>query len=156
MWLFAGHHNPTPACSSATSALEDAGGAAVWLVLGLRGIRDKRNAAPVKSPGCGAEPSDLTERIKLLFVHYASGSTTAVIRLSHNSRTVFLEIEDHGKGISKDKLNGHSGVGITGMRERVRHLRGDMSIESNGSGTKVCVMLPMLANLSKRNDQIQG
>jgi len=30
-----------------------------------------------------------------------------------------------------------TGVGIGGMRERVRHLRGNLVIESNGSGTKV-------------------
>jgi len=36
-----------------------------------------------------------------------------------------------------------SGVGIRGMRERVRHFRGELVIESNSSGTKVSATLPL-------------
>jgi len=35
-----------------------------------------------------------------------------------------------------------SGVGITGMRERVRHLGGELNIQSDSSGTIVSVVLP--------------
>jgi signal transduction histidine kinase len=38
-----------------------------------------------------------------------------------------------------------TGVGIRGMRERVRHFGGDLVIESDGSGTKVYATLPMKA-----------
>ena len=41
-----------------------------------------------------------------------------------------------------------TGVGIRGMQERVRHLRGDLVIESNGSGTKVYATLPLTTSLS--------
>ena len=46
-----------------------------------------------------------------------------------------------------------TGVGIRGMRERVRHFRGDLVIESNGSGTKVYATLPLKTAVSghKRN-----
>jgi signal transduction histidine kinase len=61
---------------------------------------------------------------------------------------VALEIEDQGRGIPADKLDGihgrRSGVGITGMRERVRHLNGSMEIHSNGTGTKISVAWPLL------------
>jgi len=36
-----------------------------------------------------------------------------------------------------------TGVGIRGMRERVRHFRGNLVIESNGSSTKVYATLPL-------------
>lgn len=36
-----------------------------------------------------------------------------------------------------------TGVGIRGMRERVRHFLGDLVIESNGSGTKIFATLPL-------------
>lgn len=36
-----------------------------------------------------------------------------------------------------------SGVGIRGMRERVRQFHGDLVIESNSCGTKVCASLPL-------------
>jgi PAS domain S-box-containing protein len=81
-------------------------------------------------------------------IHRHSGSETATIRLSRNPDSVALEIQDEGSGIAAEKLDGiraqRSGVGITGMRERVRHLKGSMDIHSNGTGTKVSVTLPVL------------
>jgi signal transduction histidine kinase len=48
-----------------------------------------------------------------------------------------------------------TGVGIRGMRERVRHLRGDLVIESNGSGTKVYATLRLTASLSPHKSDTQ-
>jgi signal transduction histidine kinase len=79
-------------------------------------------------------------------IHRHSGSKTATIRLSRNSDNVFLEIQDYGKGISPEKLAAikaqRSGVGITGMRERVRHFNGVMDIQSSGTGATVSVAFP--------------
>jgi len=36
-----------------------------------------------------------------------------------------------------------AGMGIRGMREGVRHFRGDLVVESNGFGTRVCARLPL-------------
>jgi glucose-6-phosphate-specific signal transduction histidine kinase len=38
-----------------------------------------------------------------------------------------------------------TGVGITGMRERVRYLHGPLNISSNASGTRISVMLPIVS-----------
>jgi PAS domain S-box-containing protein len=79
-------------------------------------------------------------------IHRHSGSKTAAIRLSRSTSEVVLEIQDHGKGMSPEKLAGiqvrSSGVGMTGMRERVRHLGGVLTIESSDRGTKISVTLP--------------
>jgi PAS domain S-box-containing protein len=76
-----------------------------------------------------------------------SGSETASIRLKRADESVFLEIEDKGRGIPAKKLAEiqaqRSGVGITGMRERVRHLGGALDIQSIGGGTKVSVTIPI-------------
>jgi PAS domain S-box-containing protein len=81
-------------------------------------------------------------------IHRHSGSKTATIRLSRNPDGVTLEIQDEGRGMPAEKLNGihaqRSGVGITGMRERVRHLKGSMDIRANGTGTTISVALPVL------------
>jgi signal transduction histidine kinase len=83
----------------------------------------------------------------LMNIHRHSGSKTATIQLSRAAERVFLEVQDKGKGISAEKLTEiqaqHSGVGITGMRERVRHLGGDINIESNSRGTNISVMFPV-------------
>jgi PAS domain S-box-containing protein len=80
-------------------------------------------------------------------IHRHSGSKTATIRLSRSFESVALEIQDNGKGIPLEKLDGihaqRSGVGFAGMRERVRHLKGIMDIHSSGTGTTVSVTLPV-------------
>jgi PAS domain S-box-containing protein len=79
-------------------------------------------------------------------IHRHSGSKTATIRLSRSADSVLLRIEDHGNGISPEKLTAiraqRTGVGITGMRERVRHLKGVMDIQSNGTGATISVTFP--------------
>jgi PAS domain S-box-containing protein len=80
-------------------------------------------------------------------IHRHSGSKTATIRLSRNAVSVFLAIEDRGEGISPEKLAAiraqRTGVGITGMRERVHNLKGVMEIYSNGTGATLSVVLPV-------------
>jgi PAS domain S-box-containing protein len=80
-------------------------------------------------------------------VHRHSGSKNAAIRISRETESVSLEIEDEGKGISPEKLAGiqgrSSGVGITGIRERARHFGGVVDIQSSGRGTKILVNLPV-------------
>jgi len=79
-------------------------------------------------------------------IHRHSGSKSAVIRFARHPSTVSMEVEDRGKGISPEKLaeiqSQSSGVGIRGMRERVRQFNGEMNIKSSGSGTNICVTLP--------------
>ena len=79
-------------------------------------------------------------------VHRHSGSGKAAIRIARNGDRVSLEVADKGKGLSADKLAGiragRSGVGITGIRERVRHLKGTVDIDSNQSGTRISIVVP--------------
>jgi signal transduction histidine kinase len=80
-------------------------------------------------------------------IHRHSGSKTALIRIGRERESVRVEVRDHGKGISPERLleiQSHgSGVGIRGIRERIRQFHGEMKIESNGSGTSVLVNIPM-------------
>jgi PAS domain S-box-containing protein len=80
-------------------------------------------------------------------VHRHSGSKTATIRLTREPSSVTLEVQDQGHGISAEKLaeiqTQGSGVGIQGMRERVRQFHGEMTIESNGEGTRILVVVPV-------------
>ena len=80
-------------------------------------------------------------------VHRHSGSKTALIRVAREGESVRTEVRDQGKGISSERLleiRAHGGgVGISGIRERIRQLHGEMKIESNGSGTSVIVSIPM-------------
>lgn len=81
-------------------------------------------------------------------VHRHSGSKTALVRLSRKHGCVHLEISDEGRGIPVDKqidLNssGTMGVGVPGMRERVKQLGGTLRVDSSGKGTTVTATLPI-------------
>jgi CheY-like chemotaxis protein len=84
-------------------------------------------------------------------VHRHSGSQSVSIRLSVEEESVRLEIEDKGKGIPAEDLTKQGaaplGVGIQGMRERMRQLSGTLEIASRpGSGTRVIATVPLSAN----------
>ena len=76
-----------------------------------------------------------------------SGGTAITVSLSQSGKEVTLEIEDNGRGMSAEELEqvegaASLGVGIAGMRERVRQLDGTFRISSSLSGTRVFVSLP--------------
>jgi signal transduction histidine kinase len=79
-------------------------------------------------------------------IHRHSESETASIRIARESNQIALDIRDQGKGMSPARLaeiqSGRSGVGIGGMRERLRQFEGTMNIESDSSGTRVFATIP--------------
>jgi signal transduction histidine kinase len=79
-------------------------------------------------------------------IHRHSGSKTASIRIVQDDEALVLEVRDEGRGMPAERLpeiqSRGSGVGIRGMRERVLQFSGTMSIESDGSGTRIQVVTP--------------
>ncbi len=65
-------------------------------------------------------------------VHRHAASPWAAIRLKVQSNSVMLEIEDAGRGF--DTTARALGVGLAGMRERIRHIGGIFSVEATSSG----------------------
>jgi len=62
-------------------------------------------------------------------------------RLSYKARELCLELRDDGEGFKVKER--HDGVGLTGMRERVEQMGGELKIiSSRGKGTKITVVLP--------------
>jgi signal transduction histidine kinase len=85
-------------------------------------------------------------------IHRHSGSPIAKIRVAHSDGLVHIEVEDRGKGIPPEKLMemdsaGMAGVGVRGMRERIRQLGGRLDIDSSSRGTIIRASLPV-ANTS--------
>jgi signal transduction histidine kinase len=81
-------------------------------------------------------------------IHRHSGSATATIRIAASDGQILVEVEDRGKGIPAERQTemastGIPGVGIRGMRERLRQLGGNLEIQSNGKGTLVVARLPV-------------
>ena len=89
-------------------------------------------------------------------VHRYSGSATAFVRAQSDHAKVGLEIGDFGKGMSQESNKPDRtsvaplGVGIQGMKERVRQLSGTLEITSRpGKGTLVTAVLPVSSRRSE-------
>jgi PAS domain S-box-containing protein len=80
-------------------------------------------------------------------IHRHSGSKRAAIRVFGSALEICLEVRDYGKGMPSLNENGssllRSGVGIQGMRERLRQLNGHLEILSFPDGTQVTARLPL-------------
>ena len=94
-------------------------------------------------------------------IHRHSGSQVARIQIRRRHDQVLVQIADKGRGIPLEKqeemaTNGTPGVGIRGMRERLRQLGGTLEIASNGSGTVVTVSLPVAEKAKAETVSIAG
>lgn len=86
-------------------------------------------------------------------IHRHSGGASAAIRVRVEDHEIFVEVQDQGKGISREKqlelrTSGRTGVGFRGMRERLRQLGGTLDIRSDATGTVVSAALPLPMNAS--------
>ncbi|MGA9527860.1 MAG: DUF4118 domain-containing protein [Terriglobales bacterium] len=94
-------------------------------------------------------------------VHRHSGASAVNINVRGEAGQIYLEISDNGRGIPDERLtqlqDGDGvGVGLAGMRERVRELRGSMEIHSGNTGTQVSVAIPLPQRTSIKSVQDDG
>ena len=79
-------------------------------------------------------------------IHRHAGSPTASVRIFREGEQVQVRITDQGKGMPPGLFNGKgmpkAGVGVQGMRERLRQLKGKLEIHSGPGGTTVHATLP--------------
>ena len=134
--------------------LDEAGLASAlsWYVQGLA-ERSQMAIDLSTSEGLGRLPADMEIAIFrivqecLTNIHRHAESKTASIRVVREKASVRIEVRDEGKGISPERLadiqTQGSGVGISGIRERLRQFHGAMKIESNSSGTTVSATIPI-------------
>ncbi len=123
-----------------------------WYVQGL-GERSGLAVDLSVAEDLGRLPADMELAIfrlvqeSLTNVHRHSGSKTARIQISREAGEIRVAVRDDGKGISPSRLieiqTRGSGLGIRGLRERMRQFHGEIKIESNGSGTSVVANIPL-------------
>ena len=81
-------------------------------------------------------------------VHRHSRASEVSVCLLHRQEMIVLEIRDDGCGIPAERLDrlregsAETGVGLAGMRERMKELNGKLEIESNGCGTIMRAIVP--------------
>jgi two-component system NarL family sensor kinase len=126
-----------------------------WYAEGFQ-KRSSIHVSVVTAPGLGRLPAEVETALfrvvqeSLTNVHRYSGSPDAEIRISAADGQVRLEVLDHGKGIvsvPRAAVDGVAalGVGIPGMRERLRQLGGQLEVDFGRSGTRVTATVPFKA-----------
>ena len=73
-----------------------------------------------------------------------SGSATAKVELMSNENELCLIVSDQGRGFDSMVATDEGSLGLVSMRERVRLVRGQISVESRkGEGTRIKVQVPL-------------
>lgn len=72
-----------------------------------------------------------------------ANASEAMLNLIEENGNLELIVEDNGKGMDSNKLSG--GIGLRNIRERVNYLKGELSIDSNSSGTTTIIKIPIYA-----------
>jgi signal transduction histidine kinase len=135
-----------------------------WYIQGLKdrtGLEIKLNV----SEGFGRLPRDMELIVYRLVqecltnIHRHSGSKTAAIDFVRDGDRFSLEIQDAGSGIPQEKLKllqlQGGGVGIRGMRERIRQFGGRMDIHSSDGGTTISFSFQLPNNIPPSSGNIE-
>jgi signal transduction histidine kinase/PAS domain-containing protein len=71
-------------------------------------------------------------------------ATRVQVDLERQASSLVLRVSDNGRGFDPQNLNGTKSLGLLGMRERVRLLKGELEIGgAPGQGTSVLVRIPL-------------
>ena len=78
-----------------------------------------------------------------------AGTEEARVSLIRSGRELILTVQDRGVGFDAAEVRSRAGLGLSSMGERVRLVRGELSVDSEpGQGTTVTVRVPAVGNES--------
>jgi signal transduction histidine kinase len=76
-----------------------------------------------------------------------ANATRVTVSLAERGAALALAVEDNGRGIREDEIDGRKSLGFLGLRERVLAFGGSIDAKGEeGKGTKVTVQIPMTAH----------
>ena len=80
----------------------------------------------------------------------------AAIRVTRDGSEVRVEVRDQGKGMPSGGNGSHRkvGVGIQGMRERIKQFGGRFEILSDKKGTAVVAIVPVPGSSAQTANQL--
>jgi len=119
-----------------------------WLVDGMKSrsnIEITLSVQPTDFPRSHIDLETAIFRIvqeSLMNIYRHAQAQTARIEINKQSEWVIVRVRDYGKGFPADVTTPKLGVGIGGMRERVRQFGGDLTISNAEPGTLVEAKLP--------------
>ncbi len=121
----------------------------------VEGFRQRTGIAATLERDPGFEPLNAELDVAIFRVvqecltnlHRHSGCPEVTVRLLRSSVEVRLELKDRGRILTVDKrlsVPDHAamGAGFRGMRERILHLGGNLTIATNAGGTTIAITFP--------------
>jgi two-component system, NarL family, sensor kinase len=83
-------------------------------------------------------------------VHRHAEATSVAVMVHRDARELYVEVRDDGRGMARtdragDETQPSLGVGIPGMRARLRQFNGTLQIESSQAGTVLKARIPSVA-----------
>ncbi|MCA9837987.1 MAG: sensor histidine kinase [Trueperaceae bacterium] len=97
----------------------------------------------------------IQEALNNAFMH--AGGKGQKLKLKKQSGNLQVEISDQGPGFDARKLeHGSERLGLVGMRERVESLGGEFAIDSDDSGTRVYVSIPLKSGTEQKTGQSEA
>jgi signal transduction histidine kinase len=112
------------------------------------GIQKRRFPSPVEIAAYRITQEGLTN------IARHAGVKSAVVNVIRRENVIHLEILDEGVGFESEIVSkGSSTAGLSGMRERISMLGGELKVQSKpGKGTKLQVDLPLDTRLERRKN----
>ena len=95
------------------------------------------------------------EALTNMFRH--SGARNGWVALKHKDKELMITVRDDGKGIVDSVsqfMPDAIGMGIGGMRQRVKEFGGDLRLENINPGTLVEVIIPTKALTQRAQEQV--
>jgi two-component system NarL family sensor kinase len=87
-------------------------------------------------------------------IHRHARSARAEVIVQTDPEWITLRVRDHGLGIPGQTFDGsrtngkQPGVGLTGMKERVKEQGDSLEVRSSGTGTEIIVRIPVTSHVS--------
>jgi signal transduction histidine kinase len=84
-----------------------------------------------------------------------SGAQSVTVTLTADGRRVIIRVRDDGKGIPKQIeqfQSGSIGVGVSGMRQRIKECGGELRLQNVNPGTLLEAVIPMIRKASPHSN----
>jgi PAS domain S-box-containing protein len=127
-----------------------------WYVEGLvkrSGIEISLTITPQMFPRLSKEIETAIFRVvqeSLTNVYRHAATDSARVEIAKQSEWIVIRVRDYGKGLAHEltgkNLSARLGVGINGMRERVRQFGGELNVSRAEPGTLVEVRIPVFGS----------
>jgi two-component system, NarL family, sensor kinase len=125
-----------------------------WFIAGIRKRSDIEATLVIQPPGLPRLTAELETAVyrvvqeAMANIVRHSESKTARVEIDRESGWITVRVRDYGVGMAhavEPKDRSRMGVGIAGMKERIRQFGGELTVTPAGPGTLVMAKIPFLA-----------